>query len=284
MSTKRQSIDGFTPETTPTRITKMKDWEPAGKWRAFGIVRVPYTYLNRVWSRGGYESTEVYLCPMGMLEAISKRLSNKKCYNTFNVLPEQVKLELDLSENNFKEHKGDILLTVQHEGSKGYGTFDHIFCKDCKTKVVPDLFLKHGKKLPADPKIDDLIANCYNSDVCGCLIPKEAHVKGGPSARRFIVRPAEHANTVHLSKKKTEAVPSVLNSSGKKRQTTLDTSVGGNLSTSSKTTTTLVSENKQSSITLKHGKKMKMMRVDKLLDTSLSITEKSEDDIDFLNS
>ena len=71
---------------------------------------------------------------MGMLEAISKRLSNKKCYNTFNVLPEQVKL-------------GDISLTVQHEGSKGYGTSDHIFCKDCKTKVVPDLFLKHGKKI-----------------------------------------------------------------------------------------------------------------------------------------
>ena len=144
-----------------------------------------------------------------------------------------------------------------------------------------------AKKLPADPKIDDLIANWDNKKVgdsllyvCGCLIPKEAHVKAGPSARQFIVRPAEHANTVHLSKKKTEAVPSVLNYSGRKRQTTLDTSVGWKSLHFSKTTTTLVSENKQSTITLKHGKEMKMMRVDKLLDTSLSITEKLEDDID----
>ena len=47
-----------------------------------------------------------------------------------------------------------------------------------------------------------------------------------------------------------------------------------------KTTTTLVSEKKECTITLKHSKKLKMMQVDKLLGTSLSITEKSEDDID----
>ena len=177
--TKRQSIDSFMPETTPTRIKKMREWEPAGRWMAFGVVRVSCTYLNHVWSCGEYKSTKVYLYPMGMLQAVSKRLCNKKCNNTFNILPEQVKGELDLTENNFKEYKDVISLTVDHEGTKSYGTFDHIFCKDCIANIIPDLFLKHGEKLPADPKINDLIANWDNlkvGDVCGCLIPKEAHV------------------------------------------------------------------------------------------------------------
>ena len=42
----------------------------------------------------------------------------------------------------------------------------------------------------------------------------------------------------------------------------------------------LVSDKNTSTITLKHGRRLKMARIDKLLDTSMSITEKSKDDID----
>ena len=48
MTNKRQCIDGFSPQTTPNRIKKLKEWAPSGKWRDFDVVTVQYTYLRRV--------------------------------------------------------------------------------------------------------------------------------------------------------------------------------------------------------------------------------------------
>ena len=49
MTNKRQCIDGFSPQTTPIRINKLREWAFYGKWRDFDVVRVQYTYLRRVW-------------------------------------------------------------------------------------------------------------------------------------------------------------------------------------------------------------------------------------------
>ena len=45
---KRQKIDGFSEELTAKQIKKMKDLAPAGNWRAFKMLTMSYTYLNRV--------------------------------------------------------------------------------------------------------------------------------------------------------------------------------------------------------------------------------------------
>ena len=45
---KRQKINGFSEEITAKQIKKMKDWAPAGNWRTFKMLRMNYTFLNRV--------------------------------------------------------------------------------------------------------------------------------------------------------------------------------------------------------------------------------------------
>ena len=45
---KLKKIDGFSEELAAKQIKKMKDLAPAGNWRAFKMVRMSYTYLNRV--------------------------------------------------------------------------------------------------------------------------------------------------------------------------------------------------------------------------------------------
>ena len=43
---KSQKFDGFSEEINAKQIKKMKDWPPAGNWRAFKMLRINYTYLN----------------------------------------------------------------------------------------------------------------------------------------------------------------------------------------------------------------------------------------------
>ena len=43
-----------------------------------------------------------------------------------SVLPESVKQELGLSEEEYKKEK--MKLTLSHKGSKGLKTFDYIYC------------------------------------------------------------------------------------------------------------------------------------------------------------
>ena len=45
---KRQKIYGSSEELAAKQIKKMKDLAPVGNWRAFKMVRMSYTYLNRV--------------------------------------------------------------------------------------------------------------------------------------------------------------------------------------------------------------------------------------------
>ena len=120
---KRQKIDGFSEEITAKRIKKMKDWLPAGNWRAFKMLRINYTYLNRVWKNtlNAHTVKETYVKPFGMV-TLSSILSHKKCYNTFNVLPEQVKSEVNFTEQTF--NKTFVSLDVSREGSKGYAEFN----------------------------------------------------------------------------------------------------------------------------------------------------------------
>ena len=112
MNNKRQCIDGFSPQTTPIRIKKLREWAPSGKWRDFDMVRVQYTYLRRVWECQDKTATEVYLSPMGMIKGLSAKLIHKKCYNSLLVLPDGVRENLGLTVDNFPVKKKILKVSV----------------------------------------------------------------------------------------------------------------------------------------------------------------------------
>ena len=137
MTNKRECIDGISPQTTPNRIKNFKEWATSGKWRDFDKVTVQYTYLRRLWECEGQTAIEFHLSPMGMIKQLSAKLIHKKCYNALNVLPEAVREKLGLTADNFPEKKPFLKVSVDHEGSKGYGTFDHVYCKMCYQDILP---------------------------------------------------------------------------------------------------------------------------------------------------
>ena len=119
------------------------------------------------------------------------------------MIPDGVKEKLGLTENDFKDKIQFIKVSIGHEVSKAFETFDHVFCKVCTKSILPNFIKKHKEKLPEDPKISDFISNWDNLnakesmiDLCGCILHKEEHVNAEPNARRFLVRPNEHANAM----------------------------------------------------------------------------------------
>ena len=289
-TTNRQSIDGFSGSETPKRIREMEMWAPSVMWRAFSNIRINYTHIHREWSWEIAESSEkksteeIYISPWGMVNTLSSILSHPRCYNSVNVLPEKVKEDLGITVDNF--NKTLIAIKVANEGLKGYSDFDFIYCKDCKRKILPDLLSQYKDKLPDSPKIENLleewdklkISNTF-IDVCGCILPKEAHVKATPNGRRFIVRPAEHANTNHLPKEGEPKKKKKVTASSTSKQTSIQFTPDGTLS-AIKPTVTHTSQNKTTTSTVKYSKKLKMARIDTLLDSSMSITEKADGAVD----
>ena len=100
------------------------------------MLRINYTYLNRVWItlQNGRTVKETYVMPFGMVKIMSSILSHKKCYNTFDVLPEQVKSELNFTEETLS--KEFVSLDVSHKGSKGY--VKATLNSSCFTKTLRD--------------------------------------------------------------------------------------------------------------------------------------------------
>lgn len=80
---------------------------------------INYAYSNRVWKNTQNVRTvkETSVTPFDMVKTMSSVLSRKKCYNTVNVLPKQVKSELNFTDETF--NKEFVWLDVSDEGSKG---------------------------------------------------------------------------------------------------------------------------------------------------------------------
>ena len=154
--------------------------------------------------------------PFGMVKTISSISSNENCYNPFNVLPEQVKSELNFTNKTF--NKEFVSLDVSYEGSKSYTEFNYICCTYSTQNKLPKVLNQNKDKLPVKSKTENLLQEWNkiklpNSmlDLCGCLLPNQVHIKSAPNARCFIVRPSEHALSCHMptesSKSSTSAKP-----------------------------------------------------------------------------
>ena len=140
---------------TLKKIEDMKKNPPAGNWRKFTKIKVNYTYLEKDWSYAYRNFRETFLIPPGMLKTLERLYSNKKTYHSCSVLPESVKQELGLSEEEYKKEK--MKLTVSHKGNKGLKTFDYICCFICQKDKIPVVLETYNDKLPEHAKVNYLI-------------------------------------------------------------------------------------------------------------------------------
>ena len=69
------------------------------------MLRTNYTYLNRTWknTQDGPTVRGTYVAPFGMVKTLSSVLSHKNCYNTLNVWPEQMKPEINFTDETFNK-------------------------------------------------------------------------------------------------------------------------------------------------------------------------------------
>ena len=172
----------------------MKKNPPAGNWRKFTKIKVNYTYLEKDWSYACRNFRETFLIPPGMLKTLERLYSNKKTYHSCSVLPESVKQELGLSEEEYKKEK--MKLTVSHKGNKGLKTYDYICCSICQKYKIPVFLEKYKDKLQEHAKVNDLIDQWdilgvadNLLDLACCFIPDDKNTHAAPNRRRFILRP-----------------------------------------------------------------------------------------------
>ena len=87
-----------------------------------------------------------------------------------------------------------------------YDSFRYLYCNSCSTKqFLTERFWKcHSSKLPEDVEITHLmrhwgqLGESWNSiDVLGCLLSHDEKNTVVINARRFLLRPEQHRNTVH---------------------------------------------------------------------------------------
>ena len=155
---------------------------------------------------------------------------------------------------------------------------------------------------PNRPTYIDLINNCdllklsiNEQDILGCVLPHELDLVAGPNARRFILRPIEHANKCHA-----KVVNAPADDGGEDHGGAGNGGGGGrgggnqmilsptssssrNLTLKKPTSTqTLISKhvNKTSTVVFKHGKKLKMGKIDLMIDPHLSINAETHDSLD----
>ena len=196
LSKKRNSLDGYNTKNVDEAVKLMIGGE-GGKWKEIQKIKIAHTILIRDWSYNEQNYREWFICPVGMIDAFSKRLAVKSGYANANVLSPDLKSVLHISEGTY--NKEEMNVKVSNIGNLGVKEYYHISCKVCKKDIIPHLLHQYRSALPQNPTHVDLINNWDRlkvksslMDLAGCFIPLEEHVNAGPNGRRFIVRPCEH--------------------------------------------------------------------------------------------
>ena len=123
-----------------------------------------------------------------MVQALTKLHSNQRSFANADVLSKQVKLALDVMENECYDSK-NMKLDVGNFGNLGEKEFDYIYCSICTKDILPLILHTHCGNLPANAtnallgNWDILKIQPSYLDMAGCWIPQEGHVHAGPNAR-----------------------------------------------------------------------------------------------------
>ena len=189
------------------KINWYKQHPPSGKWRKFSQIKVSYTYVTKTWTYEDEIYSEKFLVPFGMMKTLMDLWKSPKCYHSFNVLPSNVKQNLDIENADYKSDK--MKLELSHEGNKGVKEFTYVFCNVCQTQVN-GIIKKNKDRLPSSLTVEDLMSNwdmlSISSellDLIGSIIPdaeSEPDIFVGLNGRKYLLKPYEHANKFHKKK------------------------------------------------------------------------------------
>ena len=169
-----------------------------GEWKTFSKMKIRYTIITKDWKYEERTHREWMLAPLGMVDALTRRLNAKSTYNQAKFISPEVKFALEISDDaTYAVEKMSI--DVSNLGDLGEKEFQHISCKVCAKDFIPAVIKMNKGKLPDEPKLCHLIANWDKlklpptlMDLAGCFFAREPHVNSGPNGRRFIQRPTEH--------------------------------------------------------------------------------------------
>ena len=107
------------------------------------MIKVNYTYINRIWINTGNKLTSSvkYIILFGLVNTMKTLLTHRKCLNDFRVIPEKVKEDMKPNKpENF--NKTLINITAEQDVAKGVQEFTYIYCSICQEKELPSLITK----------------------------------------------------------------------------------------------------------------------------------------------
>lgn len=213
-----QGFDGVTGERTAKRIKLWAKNEVGLNWRKWALEKIRYTTISKTLSYGDKSWCERFIAPYGMKDSIRKRKGDTRGKSSLsddakealclpdNYNPKDIKIiTSDDGDLGFKEFYV-VLCQKCHFSDNGY------------LKYFVD---KYKDFLPADPKISNIMDNWDKivgahasemkyMDVVGCILPHEPTLNACPNERKYITRPVEHADSKchKLSVKPTNVAPS----------------------------------------------------------------------------
>ena len=125
-----------------------------------------------------------------MVKTLAKLYSHGKNCHAFNVLPDLVKTNLSIKEQDYSVEK--MTLTIFDFGNLGIKKFSYIYCSVRNNDIIPCLIKENSSKLQKNATIIDVLNKWDKSDflinyldLAGCLIPNEQHIHAGPNGRPF---------------------------------------------------------------------------------------------------
>ena len=198
-------LTGWCKDTFDKRWAEMGKRKLAGNsWRQAKTIQIPYKTATIKWSQ---QSTSKLFAittpvPVGMTALLEKLQSAQN--RSFQALPISVKTHFSLTKA--EDYTKDDFRVHTSFSEEKYDSFRYLYCNFCSTKqFLTERFWKcHSSKLPEDVNIthlmrhwDQLGESWTSIDVLGCLLSNDEKDIVVINARRFLLRPEQHWNTVH---------------------------------------------------------------------------------------
>ena len=137
-----------------------------------GSPKINYTYVTKKWKYdvNDISYSEKFLVPLGIMTSLIELWRSPKCYHSYNVLPINVRVNLNVSADNYHAKK-KMTLHLSHEGDKGVKEFTYVYCNICQTQVN-GMIRKYNDSHQSSLNVEDLISNrdVYCLFQASCLI------------------------------------------------------------------------------------------------------------------
>ena len=181
----------------------MEKYKLSGDWRKITQIKINNTYITKNWSyNNDLLWKKEFFIPFGMLQTLEKLFSHSKCYQSYKVLRDNVRRELNITSKKYDKNKMKFMIT--HKENKEIQLLYYIYCSICHKDKLPVLLDKCKGKVPDKAKINDLIEawevyglSTNTLHLAGCILHDQSYVHVVCNGCRFILRPTEHV-AIHV--------------------------------------------------------------------------------------